>query len=141
MARPKKEKEVKQESLETQLWKSADKLRKYLARTQGNIVINQAVAGIQKLRSLHTRMDNAVFEAYGWAGHDLRHDFYEVEYLPEPDRTRFTLHPAARREVLKHPLALNHKIHEEEVAAGLWEKKGKTGKTLKQQEGQMGLGF
>ncbi len=28
MARPKKEKEVKQESLETQLWKSADKLRK-----------------------------------------------------------------------------------------------------------------
>ncbi len=28
MARPKKEKEVKQESLETQLWKAADKLRK-----------------------------------------------------------------------------------------------------------------
>ncbi|MBX7203667.1 MAG: N-6 DNA methylase, partial [Bacteroidia bacterium] len=45
---------------------------------------------------------------------DLRHDFYEVDYLPENDRVRFTIHPDARKEVLKRLLELNHKIHEEE---------------------------
>lgn len=54
---------------------------------------------------------------------DLRHDFYEVDYLPENDRIRFTIHPDTRKEVLKRLLELNHKIHEEEVKAGLWEKK------------------
>jgi hypothetical protein len=54
---------------------------------------------------------------------DLRHDFYEVDYLPENDRIRYTIHPDARKEVLKRLLELNHKIHEEEVKAGLWEKK------------------
>lgn len=44
----------------------------------------------------------------------LRHDFYEVDYLPEDNRVRFTIHPDARREVLKRLLGLNHKIHEEE---------------------------
>ena len=68
-------------------------------------------------------MDNAVREAYGWQGIDLRHDFYEVDYLPENDRIRFTIHPDARKEVLKRLLELNHKIHEEEVKAGLWDQK------------------
>jgi len=36
---------------------------------------------------------------------------------------RYTIHPEARKEVLKRLLELNHKIHEEEVAAGLWDKK------------------
>ncbi|MDP2364988.1 MAG: hypothetical protein Q8M94_14615, partial [Ignavibacteria bacterium] len=31
----------------------------------------------------------------------------------------------ARKEILKRLLELNHKIHADEVAAGLWEKKGK----------------
>jgi hypothetical protein len=46
-----------------------------------------------------------------------------VEYLPENDRVRFTIHPDSRKEVLKRLLELNHKIHEEEVAAGLFDKK------------------
>lgn len=54
---------------------------------------------------------------------DLKHDFYEVDYLPENDRVRFTIHPDARKEVLKRLLELNHKIHEEEVEKGLWDKK------------------
>lgn len=53
----------------------------------------------------------------------LIHDFYELDYLPENDRVRYTIHPEARKEVLKRLLELNHKIHEEEVAAGLWDKK------------------
>ena len=43
------------------------------------------------------------------------HNFYEVDYLPENDRIRFTIHPEARKEILKRLLALNHKIHDEEI--------------------------
>ena len=57
---------------------------------------------------------------------ELRHDFYEVDYLPENDRVRYTIHPEARKEILKRLLELNHKIHAEEVEMGLWEKKAKT---------------
>jgi hypothetical protein len=49
-------------------------------------------------------------------------------HLPENDRVRYTIHPDARKEILKRLLELNHKIHAEEVAAGLWEKKKTTAK-------------
>ena len=78
---------------------------------------------ILKLRELHVQMDNAVLSAYGWTDITLAHDFYEVDYLPENDRTRYTISPAARREILKRLLKLNHEIHDQEVKAGLWEKK------------------
>jgi hypothetical protein len=51
--------------------------------------------------------------------------------LPENDRIRFTIHQNARKEVLKRLLELNHKIHEEEVRAGLWEKKTASKKASK----------
>lgn len=38
----------------------------------------------------------------------LHHGFYEVEYLAENDRARYTISPDARKEVLKRLLALNH---------------------------------
>lgn len=56
---------------------------------------------------------------------DLRHTLYELVYLPENDCTRFTIHPKARREILKCLLDLNHKLHAQEVADGLWEKRGR----------------
>jgi methylase of polypeptide subunit release factors len=89
----------------------------------GNGSYEEAVSVIRELRALHIEMDKAVLEAYGWQDIALRHDFYEVDYLPENDRVRYTIHPEARKEVLKRLLELNHKIHEEELAAGLWEKK------------------
>lgn len=98
-------------------------LQKHLEKTPNTISFEEAVQGIIKLRDLHKQMDEAVLEAYGWQDIALRHDFYEVDYLPENDRVRYTIHPEARKEVLKRLLELNHKIHEEEVAAGLWEKK------------------
>lgn len=61
-----------------------------------------------ELRRLHVSLDNAVRDAYGWADLNLGHDFVEVETLPENDRVRFTISPAARKEVLKRLLALNH---------------------------------
>lgn len=115
--------------------KNLESLIKHLAKTPSTISIEEAVKGIEKLRALHVEMDETVLEAYGWAfdtaqspAIKLRHDFYEVDYLPENDRTRFTIHPDARKEVLKRLLELNHKIHEEEVAAGLWDKKKAGGK-------------
>jgi hypothetical protein len=79
------------------------------------------------LRRLHVELDQAVLHAYGWdagganngaAGPiNLAHDFYEVETLPENDRVRYTISPAARQEVLKRLLALNHKRAAEEAAA------------------------
>ena len=61
-----------------------------------------------ELRRLHTAMDHAVRDAYGWQDIDLDHDFHEIETLPENDRVRFTIGPAARRELLKRLLAENH---------------------------------
>lgn len=61
-----------------------------------------------KLRCLHVLLDLAVRDAYGWQDLDLEHDFHEVETLPENDRVRYTISPAARREVLKRLLTENH---------------------------------
>ena len=64
--------------------------------------------GIIQLRALHTELDNAVRDAYGWSDLGLVHDFYELEYLAENDRLRYTISPEARQKVLKRLLALNH---------------------------------
>lgn len=98
-------------------------LQKHLEKTPDTLDFEEAILGIIKLRKLHKEMDEAVLEAYGWQDIGMRHDFYEVDYLPENDRVRYTIHPEARKEVLKRLLELNHKIHEEEVAVGLWDKK------------------
>ena len=70
-----------------------------------------AAAGLEdliELRRLHVVLDIAVRDAYGWQDLDLEHAFHEVETLPENDRVRYTISPAARREVLKRLLAENH---------------------------------
>ncbi len=65
--------------------------------------------GILELRRLHRELDLAIRDAYGWTDLDLGHDFIELETLPENDRVRYTISPAARKEVLKRLLAENHK--------------------------------
>ena len=57
--------------------------------------------GILELRRLHRELDEAIRAAYGWSDLDLGHDFHEVETLPENDRVRYTISPAARKEVLR----------------------------------------
>jgi hypothetical protein len=98
-------------------------LQKHLEKTANTISFEEAIQGIFKLRELHVQMDEAVLGAYGWNDIVLKHDFYEVDYLPENDRVRYTIYPDARKEVLKRLLELNHKIHEEEKASGLLDKK------------------
>ncbi|CAH1073341.1 Eco57I restriction-modification methylase domain-containing protein [Candidatus Nitrotoga sp. 1052] len=65
--------------------------------------------GILELRRLHRELDIAIRDAYGWSDLNLGHDFIEVETLPENDRVRYTISPAARKEVLKRLLAENHR--------------------------------
>lgn len=108
--------------------KQVASLQKHLEKTADTISFDEAIQGILNLRELHVQMDEAVLDAYGWNDIELKHDFCEVDYLPENDRVRYTIHPEARKEVLKRLLELNHKIHEEEKAAGLLDKK-KGGKT------------
>ena len=65
--------------------------------------------GILELRRLHRELDIAIRDAYGWTDLNLGHDFVEVETLPENDRVRYTISPAARKEILKRLLAENHR--------------------------------
>jgi len=106
-------------SLQKSVGKESEHLRRHLSITAGTIPFNDAIIGVFKLRELHMQLDKAVLEAYGWSDIQLRHDFYEVDYLPENDRIRFTVHPDARKEILKRLLELNHQIFEEEARQGL----------------------
>ena len=81
---------------------------------------------ILRLRELHIALDTAVLAAYGWNhqsdfGPELKlgHAFHSLDYLPENDRTRFTISPDARRDVLARLLKLNHQraAAEQEKAA------------------------
>jgi len=95
----------------------------------------ERAADIARLRELHVEMDNAVAAAYGWADLDLGHGFHETA-----QGIRYTIHEAARRQVLSRLLELNHARYAEEVAAGLHEKKkGKKARQGDVDEGQMGL--
>ncbi len=110
------------------LGKEAKALRKHLANPKAPADVevwpfNRVVEGVLHLRELHVELDNAVRDAYGWQDLSLEHAFYDVDTLPENDRTRYTISPAARKEVLKRLLALNHERAAEEKAKGLGEKK------------------
>jgi methylase of polypeptide subunit release factors len=72
--------------------------------------------GILELRRLHVELDLAIRDAYGWQNLPLDHDFHEVDTLPENDRVRSTISSAARKEVLRRLLALNHARAEAEKA-------------------------
>ena len=79
-------------------------------------VARAGLDGLLELRRLHVALDNAVRDAYGWVDLNLGHGFVEVETLPENDRVRYTISPAARKEVLKRLLALNQERASQEAA-------------------------
>ena len=87
--------------------------------------------GILELRRLHVELDTAIRDAYGWQNLDLGHDFHEVETLAENDRIRYTISPAARKEVLKRLLAENHRRAAEQAASAATKPKSTRGKKAK----------
>jgi hypothetical protein len=90
-------------------------LKRHLENNQ-SITYNGVVKQMEALRSLQTEIDMRIIEAYGWSDIQLKHNFYELENLPEGDRIRFTIHPEARREILKRLLKLNHILHNAELS-------------------------
>ncbi len=64
-------------------------------------------------------MDQAVIDIYGWNDIQLNHGFYELEYLPENDRVRFSIDPVARKEILKRLLLLNLQQYDDELKASI----------------------
>ncbi|CAM2982720.1 Eco57I restriction-modification methylase domain-containing protein [Rariglobus hedericola] len=83
--------------------------------------IAEQSADITRLRVLHMELDQAVAAAYGWQDLNLGHGFHLTK-----QGERYTLSEPARRTVLDRLLALNHQRYDEEVKAGLHDKK--TGK-------------
>jgi hypothetical protein len=88
---------------------------------------------IVRLRQIHTQLDYAVRDAYGWSDLDLGHDFHETKF-----GVRYTFAPQPRQEVLDRLLELNHERYAEEVRQGL-HKKAKT--RAKQAPGVMAMNF
>jgi hypothetical protein len=92
-------------ALEKQAGKGAVQLRRLVA---GDLSRYHALArDIEAFRDLHAELDQAVAAAYGWDDLVLGHGFHEQDYLPETDRVRFTVSPAARAELLERLLKLN----------------------------------
>ena len=91
-------------------------LRNHLIKIDINTSFEEVIDGIKRLRLLHKLIDEAVIKEYGWTDINLQNDFYDVEYLPEIDRIRYTIHPKARKEILKRLLMLNHQRYKEEVS-------------------------
>ena len=75
-------------------------------------------ADIVELRRIHREIDLAVLDAYGWSDIDPDHGFHKAGR-----DLRYTIGPAAQREVLDRLLELNHERYADEVARGLHDKK------------------
>ncbi|NHD16009.1 MULTISPECIES: type IIL restriction-modification enzyme MmeI [unclassified Actinopolyspora] len=78
---------------------------------------------IVELRRIHREIDEATVRAYGWqdridAVGGLDHGFH-----PVGRETRYTIGPAAQREILDSLLELNHERYQQEVEQGLHDKK------------------
>lgn len=88
---------------------------------------------IKELRRIHRAIDEATIRAYDWedrieAVGGLDHGFHKVGR-----ETRYTIGPAAQREILDSLLELNHERYAEEVAQGLHDKKKSKRKPLGEQ--------
>lgn len=89
---------------------------------------------IQELREIHRAIDEATIRAYDWeerieAVGGLDHGFH-----PVGRETRYTIGPAAQREVLDSLLELNHERYAEEVAQGFHDKKNSKRKASSDEE-------
>ncbi len=73
---------------------------------------------IVRLREIHTQLDHAVRDAYGWGDLDLGHGFHDTRF-----GVRYSFQPVARQEVLDRLLELNYARYADEVRRGLHDKR------------------
>lgn len=69
---------------------------------------------ITQLRDLHTAMDRVILACYGWTDLDPGRGFH----ANERGQTRYTISPAARRDLFRRLLTLNLEIAAREAATG-----------------------
>lgn len=92
------------------------------------------------LREGHVALDNSLLAAYGWTDVQLNHDFRQASYISESNVIRFTMSDEARLEILRRLTALNSKLHDEEVALGLFKaSKRKASQRLRSGDRDAGL--
>lgn len=72
---------------------------------------NDTSVDIQELRRLHTALDGAVADAYGWSDLPLDHGFHQTRL-----GVRFTVGSQAQTEILDRLLELNHTRYAREQA-------------------------
>ena len=65
-------------------------------------VANAADADVARMREIHTELDHAVMDAYGWGDVELDHGFHTYRQM-----TRWTVSPTARVEILDRLLEEN----------------------------------
>lgn len=75
---------------------------------------------IVELRAIHAAIDEATVRAYGW---DDLLDQLDHGFHPAGRETRYTIGPAAQREILDRLLELNQQRYAEEVAQDLHDKR------------------
>ncbi|HIU17831.1 MAG TPA: hypothetical protein IAB01_05185 [Candidatus Avidesulfovibrio excrementigallinarum] len=92
------------------------------------------LSDVEALRGLHEELDRQAAAAYGWDDLDMSHDFRQVEYLPENDRTRHTIAEPVRLEIVRRLSALNRERYEAERNAAAKKPPRKTG-TLRKKGG------
>jgi hypothetical protein len=109
-------KEIDEENINISYGKDTYWLYRHLKQNSNKISLKQAITYLDQLRDLHIKLDEEVIKIYGWTDLELKHDFYELEYLPENDRIRFSIHPDARKEILKRLLILNHQIYKQDTS-------------------------
>jgi hypothetical protein len=103
-----------------------------------NLVFDPTVhdEDIEELRRIHKAIDEATVRAYGWDDllDQLDHGFHSAGR-----DLRYTIGPAAQREILDRLLELNHERYAEEVRLGLHDKKKGAKKPKVQPQNSDGL--
>lgn len=83
---------------------------------------------IEELRRLHRAIDEATVRAYGWRDRIAAVGGLDHGFHPVGRETRYTIGPAAQREILDSLLELNHERYADEVARGLHAKARRKGR-------------
>ena len=65
-------------------------------------ITDEADQDVARMRQIHTELDHAVMDTYGWGDVDLDHGFHTYRQM-----TRWTVSPAARVEILDRLLEEN----------------------------------
>lgn len=124
-------------ALTPDLREAGDRLDTYrrtvmLARRTGltktyNLVFDPTAtdSDLVELRAIHRAIDEATVRAYGW---DDWLDRLDHGFHPAGRDLRYTMGPAAQREILDRLLELNHERYADELAKGLHDKKSRKAK-------------